>query len=81
VAYDRLVIALQPQIAGDPAAAQLRPRPDVVRRGLPPLALAVAVVAAVTDPGRWYETVVLAVPVVAFALWERAGGSPTVALT
>ena len=43
--------------------------------------LAVAVVAAVTDPGRWYETVVLAVPVVAFALWERAGGSPTVALT
>lgn len=46
-------------------------RPDVVRRSAPLVALAVAVVAAVTDPAGWVALVMLAAAVALFVLWQR----------
>jgi signal transduction histidine kinase len=50
-----------------------------MRRVVPPVALAVAVIAAVTDPAGWVRPAILAVAVAAFAAWQR-WGLPTLAL-
>ena len=46
-------------------------QPDVVCRYAPLVALAVAVVAAVTDPAGWVGLVMLAAAVALFVLWQR----------
>lgn len=48
-----------------------RRRPDFVHRLVSPVALAVAVVAAVTDPAGWVRPMVLAVAVATFLVWQR----------
>ncbi len=53
------------------AGAQAPRRPDMVHRLVSPVALAVAVVAAVTDPAGWVRPLILAVPVVTFLAWQR----------
>jgi signal transduction histidine kinase len=52
-------------------------RPDVVRRSAAPVALAVAVVAAITDPAGWVALVMLAAAVATFGLWQRWPALPT----
>lgn len=64
-----------------PAAGGARSQPDVVRRWVPVIALAVAVVAAVTDPAGWVELGVLGVAVAVFVLWARVSQLPTLGLT
>ncbi len=61
------------------AATKLGPhrRPDVVRRSAALVALAVAVVAAVTDPAGWVALVMLAAAVAMFVLWQRWPALPT----
>lgn len=50
-----------------------RRHPDIVHRLVSPVALAVAVVAAVIDPAGWVQTIVLGVAVATFAVWQRWG--------
>lgn len=59
----------------------MRAQPDVVRRGVPLLAVAVAVVAVIADRAGWIEVAVLGGVVAGFVLWERRPGRSTVALT
>jgi len=61
------------------AGSGTRWRPDIVRRLVSPVALAVAVAAAVTDPAGWIRPMVLAVAVAAFLVWQR-WALPTLAL-
>jgi signal transduction histidine kinase len=53
------------------AGSGTRRRSDIVHRLVSPAALAVAVVAAVTDPAGWVRPMVLAVAVAAFLVWQR----------
>jgi signal transduction histidine kinase len=55
-------------------------RADEVRRLVPVLALAVAIVAALTDPLSVSDAVLIAIPVTAFALWAYTPHVPLVAL-
>jgi signal transduction histidine kinase len=61
--------------------AETRAQPDVVRRWVPLVAVAVAVVAAVTDPGGWPRVVAVGVAVATFGLWARVPRLSTVVLT
>lgn len=47
------------------------PAPVAARRLVPVAALFFAVVAVAVDPGQWWETGLLAVPVILFTLWVR----------
>jgi signal transduction histidine kinase len=60
--------------------ARARPGGDELRRIVPIFALAVAIVAALTDPSSVLDVVLIAVPVAAFALWTVAPPS-TLSLT
>jgi len=53
----------------------------VVRRGVLFIAIAVVVVAALTDPEGWIELVVIGVGVAVFVLWERRPSLPVTVLT
>ncbi len=62
-------------------ASQLRSRIDELRILVPVFALAVAVVAAVTDPTSAGDLVLMAIPVGAFATWAFVPRTPLVLVT
>ncbi len=66
-------------VAGE--SVQAWSQADEQRRIVPIFALAVAVVAAITDPASTTDLVLAAIPVVAFALWAYTPGVPLPALT
>lgn len=53
-----------------------RSPPDQVRRGVPLVAIVVAVVAAITDPAGWPGLVLLGMAAAIFLLWERRPSLP-----
>ena len=61
-------------------AVTVQPGQDEVRRLVPPLALVVAIVAVIADPGSTFSTVLAAVPVIAFAAWVWLPRVPIVAV-
>lgn len=50
--------------------------PDELRRLVPVFALAIAIVAAVTEPSSAIDLAIAAVPVIAFAIWAYVPGVP-----
>jgi signal transduction histidine kinase len=62
-------------------AVTQHPGQDEVRRLVPPLALVVAVVAVVADPGSTGSMVLAAVPVIAFAAWAWLPRVPIVGVS
>lgn len=66
-------------MAGQDTAA---PRePDVIRAVVPGVAVGVVVIAALSDPARWIEFVLLVVAAAAFLLWARWPRLPILVLT
>jgi Histidine kinase len=67
------------RVAGESGEAS--PQADELRRLVPVIAFAAAIVAAVADPSWTADLVVAAVPVVAFALWAYRRDVPFAALS
>lgn len=54
-------------MAAEPASHQ----PDLLRTGIPALAVLVAIAAVVADPGTWWQSGLLLLPTAALVVWAR----------